>query len=163
MGYLDSTGLSYVWQKLKTLFNTKVDKIEGKGLSENDYTTEEKETLAEHDEAMGFLVSFGNLCTSDGTLVFTNDSSSIALRSANVKVTSPALSDDKDRKIYLELIETIQSAIYSANTYTDQKIEKMSVATADGNGLMSASDKAHLDEIWSAWSTKQFLAVALDE
>lgn len=46
MKYLDQNGLLYLWQKLKTLFAGKVDKVEGKGLSTNDYTTEEKNKLS---------------------------------------------------------------------------------------------------------------------
>lgn len=44
--YLDQNGLLYFWTKLKTLFGSKVDKIEGKGLSTNDYTTDEKTKLS---------------------------------------------------------------------------------------------------------------------
>lgn len=50
--YLDKDGVLYLWQKLKGIFatkteaNGKVDKIEGKGLSTNDYTTAEKNKLA---------------------------------------------------------------------------------------------------------------------
>ena len=44
--FLDDSGLTYLWSKLKTLFNGKVDKVSGKGLSTNDYTTTEKEKLA---------------------------------------------------------------------------------------------------------------------
>ena len=44
--YLDLTGLSYFWQKIKALLGNKVDKETGKGLSSNDYTTEEKNKLA---------------------------------------------------------------------------------------------------------------------
>ena len=44
--YLDSDGLLYFWQKLKTVFAGKVDKVEGKGLSTNDYTGAEKSKLA---------------------------------------------------------------------------------------------------------------------
>lgn len=36
--YLNDNGLSYLWLKLKDLFNGKVDKVEGKGLSERDFT-----------------------------------------------------------------------------------------------------------------------------
>lgn len=46
MKYLDQNGLLYLWQKLKTLLAGKVDKVDGKGLSANDYTTEEKQKLA---------------------------------------------------------------------------------------------------------------------
>lgn len=44
--YLDKDGLLYVWSKIKTLVATKVDKVDGKGLSTNDYTTAEKNKLA---------------------------------------------------------------------------------------------------------------------
>ena len=42
MAYLDNDGLLYLWTKLKALFANKVDKVDGKGLSANDYTTAEK-------------------------------------------------------------------------------------------------------------------------
>lgn len=41
--FLDSNGLLYLMGKLKSMF---VAKVEGKGLSANDYTTEEKTKLA---------------------------------------------------------------------------------------------------------------------
>lgn len=50
--YLDNDGLLYLWQKIKNLFasksdlDTKVDKVTGKGLSTEDYTTAEKSKLA---------------------------------------------------------------------------------------------------------------------
>lgn len=40
--YLDKTGTLYVVGKLKELIAGKVDKADGKGLSTNDYTTDEK-------------------------------------------------------------------------------------------------------------------------
>lgn len=46
MKYLDENGLLYVIQKVKTWLSGKVDKVDGKGLSTNDYTTTEKEKLA---------------------------------------------------------------------------------------------------------------------
>lgn len=44
--YLDSNGLLYLWGKIKTLVGGKVDKVDGKELSSNDFTTAEKEKLA---------------------------------------------------------------------------------------------------------------------
>lgn len=41
--YLDDNGVLYLWSKIKSIF---VAKEEGKGLSSNDYTTEEKNKLA---------------------------------------------------------------------------------------------------------------------
>lgn len=43
--YLDKTGLTTVWAKFKELLGGKVDKVNGKGLSTNDYTTAEKNKL----------------------------------------------------------------------------------------------------------------------
>ena len=39
-------GLGWVWAKVKSALSSKVDKVNGKGLSTNDYTTEEKDKLA---------------------------------------------------------------------------------------------------------------------
>lgn len=44
--YTDDNGLLYLIGKIKTLVGTKVDKVDGKGLSANDFTTEEKTKLA---------------------------------------------------------------------------------------------------------------------
>lgn len=44
--YLDSIGLSHLWEKVKVLLGNKVDAELGKGLSTNDYTTAEKNKLA---------------------------------------------------------------------------------------------------------------------
>lgn len=43
--FLDYAGLTYYHGKIKTQFDEKVDKVEGMGLSENDYTTAEKTKL----------------------------------------------------------------------------------------------------------------------
>lgn len=44
--YLDETGLGILQNILKTKFDSKVDKVSGKGLSTNDYTTTEKNKLS---------------------------------------------------------------------------------------------------------------------
>ena len=46
MAFLNNAGLERVWEKITAKLNTKVDKIDGKGLSTNDYTTAEKNKLA---------------------------------------------------------------------------------------------------------------------
>lgn len=43
--FLDMDGLTYLWGQFKEKLFGKVDKEEGKGLSSNDYTTEEKDKL----------------------------------------------------------------------------------------------------------------------
>lgn len=44
--YLDKTGLALLWEKIKNGLSGKVDKVDGKGLSTNDYTANEKTKLA---------------------------------------------------------------------------------------------------------------------
>lgn len=44
--YLDDNGLLYLWGKIKGLVSGKVDKVEGKGLSANDFTDADKEKLS---------------------------------------------------------------------------------------------------------------------
>ena len=48
MGFdiLPKARIQYIFAKLKTVFDNKVDKVTGKGLSTNDYTTNEKNKLA---------------------------------------------------------------------------------------------------------------------
>ena len=45
MFWLNVDGLNYLWKKIVLRLNTKVDKIDGKDLSTNDYTDAEKEKL----------------------------------------------------------------------------------------------------------------------
>lgn len=44
--FLDTAGVTLLWSKIKDIVGTKVDKVDGKGLSTNDYTTAEKQKLA---------------------------------------------------------------------------------------------------------------------
>ena len=46
MKFLDYDGLLYFWQQVKGKLSSKVDKVDGKQLSTNDYTTAEKNKLA---------------------------------------------------------------------------------------------------------------------
>ena len=46
MKYLNDDGLLYLVQKIKAWLNGKVDKVDGKGLSTNDYTSAEKTKLS---------------------------------------------------------------------------------------------------------------------
>lgn len=46
MASLDEEGLTYLWEKIKSALSGKVDRVSGKGLSANDYTTAEKNKLA---------------------------------------------------------------------------------------------------------------------
>lgn len=45
MAFLDDVGLNHFWTKIKAILSTKVDAVTGKGLSTNDFTTDEKTKL----------------------------------------------------------------------------------------------------------------------
>lgn len=64
--FLNYEGLTHFWGKLKALFDTKVDKVEGKGLSTNDYTTSEKTKLA-NIETEANKTTVENVLTSTST------------------------------------------------------------------------------------------------
>lgn len=46
MAFLNNAGVQRLWTHINLIFNRKVDKVDGKGLSTNDYTDEEKAKLA---------------------------------------------------------------------------------------------------------------------
>lgn len=50
--FLDKAGLARLWQHILAKLGSKVDKIEGKGLSTNDFTNEDKEKVAGIDAAI---------------------------------------------------------------------------------------------------------------
>ena len=50
MSFLNEQGLERLWQHITARLGSKVDKVDGKGLSTNDYTDEDKNKIEEeHD------------------------------------------------------------------------------------------------------------------
>lgn len=47
--YLDQNGLLYLWGKIKSALGDKVDKVEGKGLSTNDFTDADKAAISDFE------------------------------------------------------------------------------------------------------------------
>lgn len=50
MAFLNNAGLERLWAHILLKLNRKVDKVEGKGLSTNDFTNEDKEKLNTHSD-----------------------------------------------------------------------------------------------------------------
>lgn len=73
MDYVNKNGLSHFWQSLKTKLSDKVDKEEGKGLSSNDYTKEDKEKLKNLSSVKykAITLSVENWVESDDTYIYT--------------------------------------------------------------------------------------------
>lgn len=49
MGYLDKSNLRLLWAQINNRLFSKVDAVDGKGLSSNDYTDEDKEKVGSID------------------------------------------------------------------------------------------------------------------
>lgn len=143
MGYLDNNGLLYFWQKLKAKLANKVDKVDGKGLSTNDYTTAEKTKLAgltnytlpqASASTLGGIKVGNNLTITDGVLSAVQGTYTLPTASASqlggVKVGTN--------------LSINASGVLSA---TDTKYN---AATSTANGLMSSSDKSKLDGFGAA-------------
>ncbi len=114
--FLDKDGLLYVWSKVKNLVATKVDKVEGKGLSTNDYTSAEKAKLE-------------GIATGANKTIVTNN-----LTSAS---TTDALSAamGKELKTQIDAINTNMEDLGAGDMLK-------SVYDADGNGKVDNADNA---------------------
>lgn len=53
MLFLDDTGLEHLWAHIVSRLGDKVDKVDGKGLSSEDYTTTEKQQLQNLNNLVG--------------------------------------------------------------------------------------------------------------
>lgn len=126
--YLDDNGLTYYHSKVKALLNNKVDKVSGKGLSTNDFTTALKNKL--DGIATGAEVNqnaFSNVKVGTTTIQADGKTDTLELTAgSNVTITPDATND----KVTISATDT---------TYSD--------VTTTTHGLMTASDKVKLDGI----------------
>lgn len=92
---LDFNGLSYYDSKIKSNIEKKVDKISGKGLSTNDYTTEEKEKLSGIEyNAEPNQNAFSNIAVSGQTTVAADSKTdTLTFEGSNVSITTDATND----------------------------------------------------------------------
>ena len=108
MKYLNDDGLLYLVQKIKTWLNNKVEKVDGKGLSTNDYTTTEKNKLAG-------ISTGANKTTVENSL--TSTSTTNALSSNQGKVLNEKIESvmDNVEGFLLESVGAIYDAIPTNN------------------------------------------------
>lgn len=85
--YLNPDGIAYLWEKIKNALAGKVDKVSGKGLSSNDYTSAEKTKLS--GIATGAQVNVLEGVQVNGTSVTpTNKIANIAVPTATSDLTN---------------------------------------------------------------------------
>lgn len=85
--YVGENALLYFWGKIKTLVATKVDKVEGKGLSTNDYTTEEKTKLSGIDAGAEVNV-IENVVINGTSATITNKTASVNISAGSIDTIS---------------------------------------------------------------------------
>lgn len=155
---LNANGLLYVWQKLKSLLGLKVDKVDGKGLSTNDYTTAEKTKLAglsnyELPKASsstlgGVKVGSGLAINDNGVLSATGGGTADSVDWANVQdkpSTFPPSSHTHAQSEITGLADALDGKAASSHTHTASDVGAIAtsakgaangVAELDSNGMI---------------------------
>ncbi len=93
--HLDSVGVQHLWSKVKSALGDKVDKVTGKGLSTNDYTTAEKNKLnGIEDGAQANQNAFSNVKVGSTTIAADSATDVLELvAGTDIKLTPDATSD----------------------------------------------------------------------
>lgn len=154
MAFLSYDGLLYFWQKIKALLAGKVDKVDGKGLSTNDYTTAEKTKLAglknyTHPTTSGnkHIPAGGSAnqilgWSADGTAKWVNE------KDTTYSVMSGATADaDGKSGLVPSPTKGAQRWLDSTGAWTTPPNTTYGAASTTSAGLMSAADKKKLDGI----------------
>ena len=154
MAFLSYDGLLYFWQKIKALLAGKVDKVDGKGLSTNDYTTAEKTKLAglknyTHPTTSGnkHIPAGGSAnqilgWSADGTAKWVNE------KDTTYSVMSGATIDaDGESGLVPSPTKGSQRWLDSTGAWTTPPNTTYGAASTTSAGLMSAADKNKLNGI----------------
>lgn len=154
MKFLSYDGLLYFCQKIKALLAGKVDKIDGKGLSTNDFTTAEKNKLAGlmnyiHPTTSGnkHIPAGGSAnqilgWSADGTAKWVNE------KDTTYSVMSGATVDaDGKSGLVPSPTKGAQRWLDSTGAWTTPPNTTYGAASTTSAGLMSAADKKKLDGV----------------
>lgn len=127
MKYLDSDGLLYFWglikSKIANAVSTKVDKVDGKGLSTNDYTTAEKNKLS--GIASGAQVNVIESVKVNGTALTPSS------KAVNINLSGYSKTDHTHTK----------AAIGLGNVTNDAQVKRTEMGKANGVATLDATGK----------------------
>lgn len=171
--FLDKTGLGLVWAQIKLLLANKVDKVDGKGLSSNDYTADEKAKLA--NIAAGAEVNVNadwNAVTGDAAILnkptiptatsdLTNDSGYITVNDvpegAAASTTTPAM--DGTASVGTETAFARGDHVHPSDTSKVDKVAGKGLSTEDFTTAektklsgIEAGAQANVNADWNAAS-----------
>ena len=146
--YLDFTGLGRVLSKLTGLLSGKVDKVEGKGLSTNDYDA----------AAKGLVDKLATADANGGTLMTTEQAAKLAGIEAGANLYQHPAHTSHASGLYKVTVDE-SGHVSSAVEVVKADITGLGIpaqdttyndATNSSAGLMSAEDKAKLDAFGNA-------------
>lgn len=144
--FLDKTGLGLVWAQIKLLLAGKVDKVDGKGLSSNDFTADEKAKLAniqagaevnvnaDWDAVTGDAAILNKPTIPSATSDLTNDSGFITVQDVPEAVIVDDALDDASTNPVANSVITNQLNTLSASIPTNNN------QLTNGAGYQTASD-----------------------
>lgn len=133
-------GDTSVASQISNAVANKVDKVDGKGLSTNDYTTDEKNKLS--GIATGAEVNqnaFSNVVVSSTTIAADSKTDSLTIVAGNNITITPDAANDK-------LTIAATDTVYTHPTYTSKKSGLYKI-TVDGTGHVSATTAVSKSDI----------------
>ena len=129
MAFLNNAGLEHLWAKIVSKLSGKVDKVDGKGLSTNDYTTADKNKLAG-------IAAGANKTTVDSAL---NSSSTNPVQN---KVVNTAITNLNN------LVGDTEVSTQISNAITNQKGVADGIATLDSTGKVPSTQlPSYVDDV----------------
>ncbi len=133
--YLDSDGLLYYNQKVNAKLGNKVDKVDGKGLSTNDYTTAEKTKLAG-------IETGANKTTVENSLTSTSTTNALSANQGKV------------------LDEKIENVMTNVENYIESVPEQ--IFYWDGqSGSTTPTNIALFQQIYDTWAANKKVVVVV--
>lgn len=144
MTFLNNTGLERLWSKITSKLDLKVDKVNGKGLSTNDYTTTEKNKLA--GIATGATKTVVDTAlSSSSTNPVQNKVVNTAISNLNTLVGDTAVSTQITNAV-ANKVDKVSGKGLSTNDYTTAEKNKLS-------GIDTEANKTIVDSVLSTTST----------
>lgn len=137
MKILTLANLAHVWDTIKAKFATKeevadkVDKIEGKGLSANDYTDTEKEKLEAVES--GAQVNVLETVKVNGTALTATD------KGVNIDLSDYATNEDVEGKV-----DKVTGKGLSTNDLTDDLVTKINSAVTPDTLTQAVAEAGHI-------------------
>lgn len=145
--FLDKDGVIFLWAKIKTLVSGKVDKVEGKGLSSNDFTNDEKTKLEELENytlPVATATMLGGVKAGSGVTI--NEDGVISTNSETVNVTWANITNKPDVALKSDLTTVYR---YKGSVINFASLPMTDVAVGDTYNVESnGKNYAWTGEAW---------------